>query len=155
MDSKIRIKLGPIEVEYEGSEGFLKQDLPELIKTVTELSRTANMQSSEGSGGGSLGDNQKLELSTASIATKLGCKSGPELIVAAAAHLTLAKGMAVFTRKDLLKEMKTATSFYKASYNANLTSLLKTLLKDSLNEPSSGKYALTEAKKKEVRTKLV
>ena len=37
MESKIKIKLGPIEVEYEGSESFLKQELPALIKTVTEL----------------------------------------------------------------------------------------------------------------------
>ncbi len=32
---KIRIKLGQVEVEYEGSESFLKQELPDLIKTIT------------------------------------------------------------------------------------------------------------------------
>ena len=37
MTSKIRIKLGAIEVEYEGSEQFLKEELPQLLTAVSEL----------------------------------------------------------------------------------------------------------------------
>ncbi len=36
MTSKIRIKLGPIEVEYEGSESFLKEELPYLLAAVAK-----------------------------------------------------------------------------------------------------------------------
>jgi hypothetical protein len=157
MDSKIKIKLGAIEIEYEGSEGFLKQELPDLIKTVAGLYKEANMRPLAdlgGGGGGGSDDGDSVQLSTASIATKLRCKSGPNLAVAAAAHLTLAKNIGVFTRKALLVEMQTATSFYKSSYSKNLSKTLKTLLKGDFNEPSSGRYCLTEAKKKEVRSAL-
>jgi len=35
--SKIKIKLGAIEVEYEGSESFLKEELPQLLSAVSDL----------------------------------------------------------------------------------------------------------------------
>ena len=31
-ESKIRIKLGQIEIEHEGTEAFIKAELPELVK---------------------------------------------------------------------------------------------------------------------------
>lgn len=37
MTSKIRIKLGPVEVEYEGNEAFLKDELPDLLSAVARL----------------------------------------------------------------------------------------------------------------------
>ena len=149
MESKIRIKLGPIEVEYEGSESFLKHELPDLIKTVSALYKAANIPLDKPDPGAG-----SIQLSTNSIATKLHCKSGPDLAIAAAAHLTLAKNISVFSRKALLDEMKTATSFYKSSYANNLSKTLNALLKHDLNEPSSGNFALTEKKKEEVRAKL-
>ena len=32
--SKIKIKMGPLEVEFEGSEAFLKAELPDLLAAV-------------------------------------------------------------------------------------------------------------------------
>ena len=43
MNSKIRIKLGPIEVEYEGSEAFLKEELPQLLTAVSDLYSKSNI----------------------------------------------------------------------------------------------------------------
>lgn len=160
MESKIRIKMGPIDVEYEGSESFLKQELPELIKTISDLYRAANFpperedDSADKQGNAAKKDQSSLQLSTASIASKLGCKSGSDLAIAAAAHLTFVKGLSVFSRQALLEEMKTATSFYKATYSNNLSKTLGTLMKSALNEPSSGKYALTEGKKETLRPTL-
>lgn len=156
MESKIRIKLGPIEVEYEGSESFLKQELPALIKTVTELSKSAggtlaefrSDKNKDKSGQGN------LQLSTASLATKLSCSSGADLVIAAALHLTLVEKNEVFSRKQLLDDMKTATGFYKSTYSDNLSSYLKTLLKDKLNERSTGQYALSDSARKELEAKL-
>ena len=148
MESKIRIKLGAIEVEFEGSEQFLKKELPDLIKTVSELYKGSNLPA-EADNSLVSGAPPKIELSTGSIATKLGCKSGGDLALAAAAHLTFAKKTPVFKRKILLSEMKTASAFYKASYSGNLTKILNQLLKSKFNEPSSGSYALTaETKEK-------
>lgn len=155
MESKIRIKLGPIEIEYEGSETFLKQELPDLIKTVTELSKSAEVDTIDVSDKGGAGTG-KIQLSTTSIAAKLSCSSGPDLITAAAAHLTLVKKAKTFTRKQLTDEMRTASGYFKATYRDNLTSSLKRLLrKDILNEPSTGHYSLTESAQKELGAKLV
>ena len=158
MESKIRIKLGPIEVEYEGSEAFLKQELPDLIRTVSELYQSVKIQvENEGSEeeGNTDGGDQDIKLSTSSIATKLAVSSGTDLAVAAAAHLAFVKKKNIFTRNDLLQEMRTATSFYKLSYGSNLSKTLAVLLKSKFNEPSSGKYALTGSTKKELRSNLV
>jgi hypothetical protein len=37
MNSKFKIKLGQIELEYEGSEEFLTKELPELLAAVSKL----------------------------------------------------------------------------------------------------------------------
>jgi hypothetical protein len=157
MESKIRIKLGPVEVEYEGSESFLKQELPDLIKTITELykSTAVNMGSLDKSNGEKKDLTGKLQLSTNSICARLSCSSGPDLIIAAAAHLTFDKQQDVFSRKQLLDQMKSASNYFKPTYRDNLTASLKTLLKDKLNEPSSGKYALTAKAREELEAKLV
>ncbi len=158
MESKIRIRLGAIEVEYEGSEAFLKKELPQLIKTVSELYQTANIgPGDDEGGGGGAGDGapgDAIQLSTNSIAAKLGVKRGPDLAVAAAAHITLVRKTAVFSREELRKEMKGASSYYKATYGKNLTHTIRTLLKTKFNEPTSGNFALTAAAKKELRSKL-
>jgi hypothetical protein len=156
MESKIKIKLGPIEVEYEGSEAFLKKELPELIKTVTDLYKSTDIKidklAEEVQGKKSHGG--KLQLSTASIASKLSASSGSDLILAAAAHLTFSKQIEVFTRKQLLAEMKSASGYFKTSYSNNLSENIKTLLKDKLNEPSSGHYSLTANARKNVESRL-
>lgn len=155
MESKIRIKLGPIEVEYEGSEAFLKQELPALIKTVSELYKESSIplvdepDKTQGQGGCS------VKMSTGSIAAKLGCNGGPDLILAAAAHMTLAKGTETFTRQQLLSEIKSAKAYYKRSFTANLTALLNGLVKGGkLNEPSNDTYALTADARKDVEMRL-
>jgi hypothetical protein len=123
---------------------------------VTELSKSAgvtleNLQSEDDKGKGEHG---KLQLSTTSIATKLSCTSGPELVIAAATHLTLCKKNEVFSRKQLLDDMKTASGFYRSTYRDNLTKYLKTLLKDKLNERSTGQYALSASARKELESNL-
>ncbi|WP_228895258.1 hypothetical protein [Acidovorax sp. Leaf73] len=164
--SKIKIKLGAIEVEYEGSESFLKEELPQLLSAVSDLyakSRSAlEPQPSQGNPNALLGSSTnaggkpKFEATTGSIAAKLNCKSGPELIMAAAARLTFVLQESTLARQKIIDEMKTATAYYKASYVSNLTVSLNNLVKDGkLNEPSQGKYALTAASLKDLEQHLV
>lgn len=40
MSSKLRIKIGDVEIDYEGTEEFLKQELPQLLKTAMELHKS-------------------------------------------------------------------------------------------------------------------
>jgi hypothetical protein len=158
MENKIRIKLGPIEVEYEGSEKFLKEELPDLIRTVSDLYKASNLNLGGPPGKDSeVGDEptEACSLSTTDISAKLSCDSGPDLVLAAAARLTLGQGMSTFSRQTLIKEMRSATAYYKPSYNANLTSYLNRLVRAvKLNTPSPGLYALTAGAREELRSKL-
>ncbi len=41
LSSKLRIRIGEVEIDYEGTEEVLKQELPELLKTAMELHKAA------------------------------------------------------------------------------------------------------------------
>lgn len=154
MSSKIKIKIGQIEIEYEGSEEFLKEELPALLGAVTELYKetgahpapihahsttvTQNFENgaSKSSSSGDFG-------TTNSISAKLGAKTGTELALAAAARLVLGMGQEQFTRKQLLQEMQNGTQYYKSSYGSNLSKTLKTLVGDhKFIERAKDTYAL-------------
>ena len=97
-----------------------------------------------------------IEATTGSIAAKLSVKSGPELILAAAARLTIVACTAKFSRQKLAEEMKTAAAYYKATYMGNLTASLNGLVKDGkLNEPSLGNYALSADTLKNLEQRIV
>ncbi len=162
MNSKIRIKMGAIEVEYEGSEAFLREELPAFLAAVSELYAKSGGSTYQLNGNAeeqlqaSAVQNPSIEMTTASIASKLGVNSGAQLVLAAAAHLRLVKGMDRFPRKQLTEQMRSASSFFKESYVSNLSKTIQTLMKDDkLNEPSSEVYALTHATEQELRSRLV
>ena len=160
MTSKIRIKMGAIEVEYEGSEEFLKTELPELLTAVSELYNKAKETEQEGeeetgtaaggphSGGSTLG-------TTTSIAAKLKSDSGPDLALAAAARLVLGLKQDSFTRQELLKEMQSARSYYSKSMSGNLTKILDGLVKgDKFNEVSKDRYSLAQSERSRIEAQL-
>lgn len=149
MTSKIRIKLGHMEVEYEGSEEFIKQELVGLVKTVSDLSKAHSPTSQP------IADTQEvapaavptqqsaIQMSANSIAAKLKCSTGPDLVLAAAASLTLVKNQDSFIRKQILEEMRSAASYYKASFGSNLSvHLIGQVKSNKLLERSTGQYAL-------------
>lgn len=162
MNSKIRIKLGAIEVEYEGSEAFLKEELPALLHAVSDLYAKSGgtVVSPEGEtsthSGANINGATSLEMTTASIASKLAVNSGPQLVLAAAAHLRFVKNLDKFPRKQLIEQMRSASSFFKESYVSNLSKTIKVLMKENkLNEPSNEVYALTHAAEQDLRSRLV
>jgi hypothetical protein len=161
MTSKIRIKLGQIEVEYEGPEEFNKQELLGLIKTVSELSKTAGLaplaaaDSLTPASTGALPEKHGMQMSTSTIAAKTKSKKGPDLVLAAAASLAVMKNRNSFTRQEILEEMKTATGFFKTSYGGNLTVHLTGLVKShKLLEISPGRYALEANTRTELESQL-
>ncbi|GAB4512731.1 MAG: hypothetical protein Tsb0026_16850 [Sulfuricaulis sp.] len=158
MTSKIRIKLGPIEVEYEGTENFLKEELPQLLEAVANLHKQSGLQEKPPAGGAPGGGGAgipQLQSTTGTIAAKLGCKTGPDLVLAAAARLTFALTKETFSRKELLEEMKTASAYHKANYVKNLSQYLRGLVKEgTLLETSKDTYSLSASKKTELGNKL-
>jgi hypothetical protein len=155
MESKIRIKLGSIEVEYEGSEAFLKKELPDLMKSITELYKSVGTIIEQPEDQVNDFKPKGIKLSTKSIAAKINCTTGRSLVIAAAAHLTLAKNKESFTRKELLSEMQSASGYFKKTYGDNLSNALNGLLKSgSLTELPGGNYSLSAQKQKEIGGRL-
>ncbi len=98
---------------------------------------------------------KKLELTTNAIAGRLDAKTGPDLVLAACAHLHLVKGAETFHRKNILAEMRLANNYFKSSFASNLTSCLKTLVKDKkLIERTEDIYALDAKTVSELEKRL-
>lgn len=162
MNSKIRIKIGPIEVEYEGSESFLKEELPDLLTTVSDLYTKSNLSGVRIPGGAEEPSADAPSLAppgvqgtTGTLAAKLQVKSGPELLLAGAARLTFVSGKETFSRQQIIDEMKSASAYYKKSYLNNLSKYLNSLIKDGkLLEPSQGMYALSAASKTDLGNRI-
>ena len=163
-ESKIRIKFGNIEIEHEGTEAFIKTELPELVKAFIAILNDSVADGSilnaptpiiapiaiQQAAGGT------INLTTNNIAVKLGCKNATDLIISACAHLHFVKGKNLFTRDEILTEMKTAPSFFDENGRKNLTQNLKSLLRaDKLNEPGTDKYAFTNSTIIDLQSKLV
>lgn len=152
MNHTIRIKIGSIEIEYEGTEDYLKNDLPSLIDKIVNLKANLTNHDDENSdesppssgNGQHKSESSNLKMSINSISAKLEVKSGPDLIIAACAHLALVQQKETCKRKEILQEMKRASNYYKNSYNANLSAGLKRLVSTSkLIERQNDTYALS------------
>lgn len=164
MESKIRIKTGQIEIDFEGSESFLKEDLLKFLKEISEIAGS-NRSGVDGSLTALANDpigqektNQSennISGTTNTIAAKLNVKKGPELIIAAAAHLSFVKKQSSFHRSDILKEMQSASNYYSKHYLNNLNRSLKMLVKNhSLVEQKKDIYALPSDAAKELEARL-
>lgn len=146
MASKIRLQVGGIIIEYDGIEDFPIKDLPNLVQRVIEVGKSTGIKieagipapPKEGHGGVRHG-------TTSAIASKIKCASGLDLVLAASAKLHLVDDHATFTRSQILKEMQSASAYYKKSYSNNLSKYLNQLVKDGkLNEITTDTYAMQE-----------
>ncbi|MFY0751898.1 hypothetical protein [Pseudomonas sp. NFX5] len=164
--SKIKIKLGAIEIEYEGSESFLKEELPQLLGAVSELYQkshatlsvvtTPSNPVSANETNATATASQKIQTTTGALAARLQVKSSVDLIIAAAAKLTFDDGLVVISSARLLEEIKSAHSFYKASYGTNFNRSLGQLVKSGkLNEPTKNNFALSSKTIAELESRIV
>lgn len=156
-EGKINIKIGNLEIGFEGSEDYIKNDLLTTIKKVKDMfgieeipqaptpAQVTKMQPT----------GKQIEGTVTNISAKLGVTNGPELVMATATYLTLVEGNDRFTRRQLIDNMKTASSYYKASYAGNLTQHINGLIKkDMLNEVAKDTYALPVSVITEMESKL-
>ncbi len=158
---KLRLKTAQVEIEYEGSEEFLRSDLLRLITEVAEIHKTnppietPAQQGNETQSGISSSNNSTINLSVKSIATKLSAKTGSDLTLAACAYLSLSSNRDTFSRKDILDAMRTAANFYKNSYNNNLNKYLDGLIKaNKILQQANDVYALRDQVRSEMESKL-
>ncbi len=157
--SKIKLKVGTVELEFEGSEEYMKGELPGLVELLCNNApdeKTEEENNSEDILPPSKDTSKKkIEMTTNAIASKLNADSGADLVIAACVHLCLVKGHDTFTRKNILAEMQTASNYYTKSRGKNLSVALKSLQKDEkLIERSTDNYALSANEKKRVESIL-
>lgn len=144
MPSKIKIKVGSLEVEYEGEHEYLQGELVSLIERLTKLAPTvpASAPPPRPPAGGGTGDSG-FTGTVSTVASKLKVNGGPELIQAALLHAAIVESKESLPRKELLEAMQGATAFYKTTYSGNLSKQLRTLTKNGkVNEVSTEVYAL-------------
>ncbi|MCX6570515.1 MAG: hypothetical protein NT006_03715 [Candidatus Aminicenantes bacterium] len=159
MAFKFRVKLGPVEVEYEGDKEFEKEKLLELVSDVMHIHESSGKKAGSGSGaahegtGKDVGKGRGIQLTTGNIAAKLGLGKGKDLLLAACAHLEFVEGKQTHTREEIIADAKTATGFYKTSHVNNLTLYLGRL-RDKLNEISKDNYTLNDATRADLKAKL-
>lgn len=168
MNSKIHLKLGGVEIDYEGENAFITDGLVKTIDEVLELvASQGDMLSDVASAkhrldsaveenvpAGVTGSNGEI-LATSSIASKLDVKTGPDLIMAAVAHFAFSHGKMSITRDELRREMQSATEYYRDTMNKNLTAYLNRLVKaGKLNRLAEGSYALSKTSRTEIKSKL-
>lgn len=161
--SKIKVKLGDIEIDFEGTEEYIRNDLPNLLELVftysasnsNDLESDTDCEESEELLATPDPTQQRVQMTTNTIAAKLNVKTGSELVMAACTHLCLVKGADTFERKNILAEMKTASNYYKQNHSKNLSQSLSSLIKDNkLIERAKDKYALTAQTKQDMEALL-
>jgi hypothetical protein len=162
MMTKLRIKFDDMEIESEGEEQFVKKELLDIVAAAAKLRESLGIDSDSRVNGAENRDSSRvrrahdsIQLTTSSIATKLGAQSGPDLLLAAAAQLTFVQNKDSFTRRDLLNQARTASAYYNENVRKNLSSHLNSLVKgNKLNEVSVGVFALHAKARAELETKV-
>lgn len=165
MDStaKIRVKVGSMEIEYEGDPAFLDGGIETLLVAMGELAtRVPNesdpkvaQQSVDANGDNATPLSGEFNFSTNTIAAHLDAKTGPELAICAIAHLELVKGNGSSIRSEILGEMKNATTYYSTSMSSNMTKNLANLTKAKrINQTAKDTYSLSASERKQIEVKV-
>ena len=153
---KLKLKVGGAEIDYEGNEKFLKENVFLLFErnlATGQIQPLTNPLPTPGPTTNSA--NNELDLDTNTVALYLGTKTGPELVYAAAVNLKVIQGKNRFTREEIRSEMQSATSYYKQSDARNLTQYLESMVKArKLLRANTGEYSLSADGEQEARKSL-
>jgi hypothetical protein len=163
MTSKLRIRAGAVEFEYEADSDLSFENVKELIASIESLASASPSGSAPAPDGGATGGGAPtsasgggggLKLHVNSIAGKINAKTGADVAVAAAAYLQLVQDKDTFSRSELVAAMKSATKFYNKNYLSNLTKILNGLVGSKFNQTGTDQYSLTQAEHASLETTL-
>jgi hypothetical protein len=164
--AKIKLKVGSIELEYEGDPSLLVGGIEALLETMGGLAIPSTAEYSTPQSDSifpsvetnfNIGSatNAGINISTNTVAAHLEAKSGPDLVLCAMAQLEIVQGKTSSSRSDILTEMKSATNYYSESIRSNLSSSLATLVKNKrINQISKDTYALSASERKQLGVKI-
>ncbi|QYX55538.1 hypothetical protein K1T73_10550 [Roseovarius sp. SCSIO 43702] len=160
--AKIRVKVGSMEIEYEGDPAFLDGGIETLLVTMGDLatrlpeepahtnSATVNMEADAPPA-----PKNGFNFSTNTIAAHLNANSGPELVICALAQLELVQSKSSSTRSEILAEMKGATTYYNGNMSSNMSKNLGSLTKAKrINQIAKDTYALSASERKQLEAKI-
>lgn len=153
MTVRFRLKVGGAEAEFEGDPSFLKTEFANLVDEIAKTFEGLPKGILEGGAlesAATASRSDELGHSTNTIASAMDAKTGPDLALAAAAHLTLVRAQDRFSRKELLAEMQGAATFYNQNYSGNLSKILTNLTRGKrLNLVGTNMFALPKAVREE------
>ncbi len=161
-EASIRFKVGDLELEYQGSSSFIENGLMELFEKALSyrdfqakpVGQTPEHTADRGDE--SFQRQVETDISLATMISRLGAKTGADVLFMAAAHLAVCQGRSRFSRADILENAKSADGYYKKSISSNLTSYLGRLLKEGrLSQYSDNSYSLPEGHRQSVQRGLV
>lgn len=154
MPSKLRIKMGTVEFEYEGDAVFDAETIKDLLTHLESVACVAQQENQDAAppaapdqSGAPEGAPQTPQGASGqhitTIVAKLSAKTLSELIIASAAHLQIAQGKQTYTRQELHDDMKGAVGTYKTGMGTNLSKTLVALVKASkLVQATNSTYSL-------------
>ena len=160
---QFKMSLNGLSLEFDGPENFFKGEIIQFIEAASKLAGPApQVKGSTGSAGHSPSDTGPQipagaipNHSSNTIAKLLDAKTGPDLIMAAVAKVIIVDKKDTANRSEIVGEMKKASSYYKKTYNNNLSKYLETLTKsDSLRLASENNYGLPAKMREQIEGKL-
>lgn len=165
--AKIRIKVGSMELEYEGDPSFLTGGIEALLVTMGDMAAkvpeevTPQIEApvqpppANGVSNGTAVVGGQYTFSTNTIAAHLEAKTGPELVICAMAQLELVQRKASATRNEILNEMKGATAYYNSNMSGNMSQNLGNLTKaKTIRQIAKDTYALSAKERKRIEAKV-
>jgi hypothetical protein len=159
--TKLRVKLGAAEIEYEGGTEFLKLEVMptigkmlQLVETEADL-RKPQLQLPSDVKRTDIAVPQSFSgieaLSTNTLAVMFSAESATDLAIVAAARLIMFGDSAAVNRQQILDEMRTAPAYFKKSYVNNHSNTLRILVKaDRLRLVANDSYTLSPKERKTI-----
>jgi hypothetical protein len=154
MVAKFKMQIRGVQIEWEGEAAFLKDEIPSIVEKIVEAVSHLPDESDEEASGSPSG-NKVGKFTTATMASKTKPDSASQLFLTALAKLQLSDSIDPAPRKQIHSEMKTVSSVYTPNMRGNMTKTIKQLMDNgSINEPDTGKYALSAQKFAEMKAKV-
>ncbi|MBK1867305.1 hypothetical protein [Taklimakanibacter albus] len=158
MDVRFGLKIGHIEMEFEGAKDVFEAKIEPIVRELVEFGMVNLSVEFPGNQLDVNGDKPKTPaqaMTVKSVAAKLGVKDGSSLVSASVASLVVLRMKQTVTRQEIHDEMKQAIGYYKTTYGSNLSSYLDTLVKQEvLIEVSKDVYAMKESERQVMEQKL-
>jgi len=152
----MKLKFGPVQIEFEGDELPTRAQLYEMASAAADVYKEKELAAYETAANVQAGATKlRVQGTTASIASRLNCVSGPELIIAAAARITFVEGEEWFEPEQLLREMQSAAAHFEGSYRPALQTDIEELVNSGkLVEVAPMLYALSATMRRELQRAL-